>query len=86
MRIFDSQVETKIGQMGTRALMLTSVPFNDAYQYMDLVILTVPLLLLEIILVMVSVSGYYGGSVVAGDLTSRWLCRFVSMILLYIWV
>ena len=60
--------------------MLTGVPFNDAYPYMDLWILTVPVLLLEILLAMVSVSGYYGESVVACDLTSRWLCWFCMVI------
>merc|ERR1711935_1138722 len=45
---------------------LTGIPFNDAYRYMDW-LLTVPLLLLEILLV------------VSGDLTPRWACWFLSM-------
>jgi len=77
---------------------LTGIPFNDAYRYMDW-LLTVPLLLVEILLVMkldeaqfnskawvlgagsalMIVSGYYGELVVAGDLTPRWVCWFVSM-------
>merc|ERR1711896_39969 len=77
---------------------LTGVPFNDAYRYMDW-LLTVPLLLIEILLVMnldaqtynakaktlgvgsalMIVSGYYGELVVAGDLTPRWTCWFISM-------
>merc|ERR1719411_881977 len=62
-------------------------------------LLTVPLLLIEILLVMklsdeeysrkawvlglgsalMIVSGYYGELVITGDLTSRWLCWFLSM-------
>merc|ERR1719393_430357 len=77
---------------------LTGVPFNDAYRYMDW-LLTVPLLLIEILLVMklddatfnakakslgvgsalMIVSGYYGELIVAGDLTPRWICWFISM-------
>merc|ERR1712087_1063821 len=77
---------------------LTGVPFNDAYRYMDW-LLTVPLLLIEILLVMklegdnfssrawtlgfgsalMIVSGYYGELVVTGDLTTRWVCWFLSM-------
>merc|ERR1711862_756123 len=77
---------------------MTGVPFNDAYRYMDW-LLTVPLLLIEILLVMklegdnfsskawmlgfgsalMIVSGYYGGLVVTGDLTPRWVCWFTSM-------
>jgi bacteriorhodopsin len=55
MRIFNSWVEAysygekNIGGVG--APVLTGVPFNDAYRYMDW-LLTVPLLLIEIILVM----------------------------------
>merc|ERR1712100_526882 len=77
---------------------LTGKPFNDAYRYMDW-LLTVPLLLIEILLVMkldegsyrckantlglgsalMIISGYYGELTVAGDLTPRWVCWFVSM-------
>jgi len=83
---------------GTGSPVLTGVPFNDAYRYMDW-LLTVPLLLIEILLVMkldeqnfsskakslgisaalMIVSGYYGELTVTGDLSSRWLCWFVSM-------
>merc|ERR1712118_246079 len=55
MRIFNSWVESysygvkNIGGVGDPVL--TGVPFNDAYRYMDW-LLTVPLLLIEIILVM----------------------------------
>jgi len=55
MRIFNSWVaaysygEKNVGGVG--APVLTGVPFNDAYRYMDW-LLTVPLLLIEIILVM----------------------------------
>mmetsp|Transcript_58187 Transcript_58187/g.180781 ORF Transcript_58187/g.180781 Transcript_58187/m.180781 type:complete len:183 (+) Transcript_58187:296-844(+) len=83
---------------------LTGVPFNDAYRYMDW-LLTVPLLLIEILLVMklddrtysvksntlgisaalMIVTGYYGELTVSGDITPRWVCWFVSMVLfLYI--
>lgn len=49
-RIFNSWTEAyKWGEDGT--LSTTGVPFNDAYRYMDW-LLTVPLLLIEIILVM----------------------------------
>merc|ERR1712152_84876 len=58
-RIFDSWVEAysySAGQIVNGALeinapSLTGVPFNDAYRYMDW-LLTVPLLLIEILLVM----------------------------------
>jgi len=55
MRIFNSWTEAysygekNIGGVG--APVLTGIPFNDAYRYMDW-LLTVPLLLIEIILVM----------------------------------
>merc|ERR1711976_686969 len=55
IRIFNSWVEAysygekNVGAVGDPAL--TGVPFNDAYRYMDW-LLTVPLLLLEILLVM----------------------------------
>merc|ERR1719297_418653 len=75
------------------------VTFIDAYRYMDW-LLTVPLLLIEILLVMkldeetfgakaktlglgsalMIVSGYYGELTVSGDLTSRWMCWFLSML------
>merc|ERR1711879_1038746 len=59
IRIFNSWVdayayaagEVKDGAMETQAPTLTGVPFNDAYRYMDW-LLTVPLLLIEILLVM----------------------------------
>merc|ERR1712010_188530 len=55
MRIFNSWTESyaygekNIGGVGDPVL--TGIPFNDAYRYMDW-LLTVPLLLIEIILVM----------------------------------
>jgi len=59
IRIFNSWVGAyeykagalKGGAMDTGAPTLTGVPFNDAYRYMDW-LLTVPLLLIEILLVM----------------------------------
>merc|ERR1711862_823121 len=52
-RIFNSWVDaysyTTWGHVGTPQL--TGVPFNDAYRYMDW-LLTVPMLLMEIVLVM----------------------------------
>merc|ERR1712031_134961 len=59
IRIFNSWVdayeyspgEVAGGAMADRAPKLTGVPFNDAYRYMDW-LLTVPLLLIEILLVM----------------------------------
>merc|ERR1712160_151323 len=59
IRIFNSWVEAykyapsklKDGAMETGGPTLTGVPFNDAYRYMDW-LLTVPLLLIEILLVM----------------------------------
>jgi len=59
MRIFNSWVDSyhyssgvaKDGELATQAPTLTGVPFNDAYRYMDW-LLTVPLLLIEILLVM----------------------------------
>jgi len=58
-RIFNSWVDayhyqagqTAGGKMGDSDPVLTGVPFNDAYRYMDW-LLTVPLLLIEILLVM----------------------------------
>jgi bacteriorhodopsin len=49
MRIFNSWVDAY--EYSTGAPKLTGVPFNDAYRYMDW-LLTVPLLLIEILLVM----------------------------------
>jgi bacteriorhodopsin len=59
LRIFNSWVEAYTyspgqvvdGAMETTGPTLTGVPFNDAYRYMDW-LLTVPLLLIEILLVM----------------------------------
>merc|ERR1740133_699690 len=59
IRIFNSWVEAYHygagevvgGAMEMRAPTLTGIPFNDAYRYMDW-LLTVPLLLIEILLVM----------------------------------
>merc|ERR1712063_31965 len=59
IRIFNSWVdayqysagEPKNGALDMKAPTLTGVPFNDAYRYMDW-LLTVPLLLIEILLVM----------------------------------
>merc|ERR1712199_98165 len=60
IRIFNSWVESyeytagtpdKYGALYIEAPKLTGVPFNDAYRYMDW-LLTVPLLLIEILLVM----------------------------------
>jgi len=59
IRIFNSWVDayeykaTAVvgGAMGDSAPTLTGIPFNDAYRYMDW-LLTVPLLLIEILLVM----------------------------------
>jgi len=59
IRIFNSWVDAyeysagKVvgGAMGDSAPSLTGIPFNDAYRYMDW-LLTVPLLLIEILLVM----------------------------------
>merc|ERR1719498_2258946 len=106
IRIFNSWVEAYEytagdvvnGALDMQAPKLTGVPFNDAYRYMDW-LLTVPLLLIEILLVMklepavysakakslglsaalMIVSGYYGELVIAGDLTPRWICWFLSM-------
>jgi bacteriorhodopsin len=50
MRIFNSWVES-YEYTKTGGPFLTGVPFNDAYRYMDW-LLTVPLLLMEIVLVM----------------------------------
>jgi len=98
VRIFNSWVEAYHYSVGKTDPELTGVPFNDAYRYMDW-LLTVPLLLIEILLVMkldeeaysqkartlglgsalMIVSGYYGELTVSGDLTSRWICWFLSM-------
>jgi len=54
IRIFNSWVEAytyTAGGNATGSPVLTGVPFNDAYRYMDW-LLTVPLLLIEILLVM----------------------------------
>merc|ERR1712083_189279 len=50
-RIFNSWVEAYSYSLGSPDPQLTGVPFNDAYRYMDW-LLTVPLLLIEILLVM----------------------------------
>jgi bacteriorhodopsin len=46
-----NNVDADTYTLGTEAPTLTGVPFNDAYRYMDW-LLTVPLLLIEILLVM----------------------------------
>jgi len=51
MRIFNSWVEAYEYSLGKADPALTGKPFNDAYRYMDW-LLTVPLLLIEILLVM----------------------------------
>merc|ERR1711985_66581 len=51
IRIFNSWVEAYKYSAGKPDPQLTGVPFNDAYRYMDW-LLTVPLLLIEILLVM----------------------------------
>jgi len=51
MRIFNSWVAAYVYPVGADHPSLTGVPFNDAYRYMDW-LLTVPLLLIEILLVM----------------------------------
>jgi bacteriorhodopsin len=51
MRIFNSWVEAYHYSVDKSDPELTGVPFNDAYRYMDW-LLTVPLLLIEILLVM----------------------------------
>merc|ERR1712056_26419 len=51
IRIFNSWVEAYTYSLGKADPELTGVPFNDAYRYMDW-LLTVPLLLIEILLVM----------------------------------
>merc|ERR1712224_521795 len=50
-RIFNSWVEAYEYKLGQADPELTGIPFNDAYRYMDW-LLTVPLLLIEILLVM----------------------------------
>jgi len=98
-RIFNSWVGAYQYNLTEPDPSVTGIPFNDAYRYMDW-LLTVPLLLIEILLVMkldadvfsqkawtlgfgsalMIVSGYYGELTVTGDMTSRWVCWFVSMI------
>jgi len=51
MRIFDSWVGAYEYKLNVTNPQLTGVPFNDAYRYMDW-LLTVPMLLMEILLVM----------------------------------
>merc|ERR1712151_1423730 len=51
MRIFNSWVDAYEYKVDATDPVLTGVPFNDAYRYMDW-LLTVPLLLIEILLVM----------------------------------
>jgi len=51
IRIFNSWVDAYHYAPGGSAPTLTGIPFNDAYRYMDW-LLTVPLLLIEILLVM----------------------------------
>jgi bacteriorhodopsin len=68
IRIFNSWVDAyqytpgKVvdGAMEIAAPTLTGIPFNDAYRYMDW-LLTVPLLLIEILLVMKIPDAEYGG-------------------------
>merc|ERR1712206_74213 len=75
--------------MGGDGPKMTGIPFNDAYRYMDW-LLTVPLLLIEILLVMKLDSDTFSSKawvlgvgsalmIVSGDLWPRWICWFVSM-------
>merc|ERR1712203_866801 len=84
-RIFNSWVEAYTYTAGgnlTGSPVLTGVPFNDAYRYMDW-LLTVPLLLLEILLVMkLDESTFNCKAWVLGlgsALSPRWTCWFCSM-------
>merc|ERR1712196_50177 len=77
LRIFNSWVEAyeyKPNSSGeVENPVLTGVPFNDAYRYMDW-LLTVPLLLIEILLVM---------KLDAGDFNSRaWTLGFGSALMI----
>jgi len=64
MRIFNSWVEAYHYPLGVGGAVadpvLTGIPFNDAYRYMDW-LLTVPLLLMEILLVMKLTDDEYSG-------------------------
>lgn len=51
MRIFNSWTESYVWAEDGLGLMASNIPFNDAYRYMDW-LLTVPLLVIEIVLVM----------------------------------
>jgi len=51
VRIFNSWVDAYAYSVGVADPVATGIPFNDAYRYMDW-LLTVPLLLIEILLVM----------------------------------
>merc|ERR1711865_337802 len=93
LRIFNSWVEAYHYSVDKVDPVVTGVPFNDAYRYMDW-------LLIEILLVMklsedeysakakslgvgsalMIVSGYYGELTVTGDLTPRWICWAISMV------
>jgi len=59
IRIFNSWVGAYHYKPGGEVPILTGVPFNDAYRYMDW-LLTVPLLLIEILLVMKISDEEYG--------------------------
>merc|ERR1712061_916196 len=72
-RIFNSWVEAYSYTTGKDGPQLTGVPFNDAYRYMDW-LLTVPLLLIEILLVM---------KLEADDFNSRaWTLGFGSALMI----
>merc|ERR1712084_208729 len=98
IRIFNSWVDAysyssgsvNDGAMDIKAPALTGIPFNDAYRYMDL-LLTVPLLLIEILLVMKLDDATYSSKakslgvgsalmIVSGYLTPRWMCWGISMV------
>merc|ERR1711879_326808 len=78
IRIFNSWVDAYAYAPDVKDPTLTGVPFNDAYRYMDW-LLTVPLLLIEILLVMKLDDKTDGELVVTGDLTPRWMCWALSM-------
>merc|ERR1719162_2165261 len=83
MRIFNSWVEgykygpgpVVNGSMAIARPEMTGIPFNDAYRYMDW-LLTVPLLLLEILLVM----RIPPAELSTKAWTLRWGCWFLSMV------
>merc|ERR1711865_1228995 len=88
LRIFNSWVEAYHYSVDKVDPVVTGVPFNDAYRYMDWLLVmklsedeySAKAKSLGVGSALMIVSGYYGELTVTGDLTPRWICWAISMV------